>query len=414
MAPLDASAVSPRPTGAATPASAAATKLSSSFRAVTSESVEPVAHIENDIESIAQEWDDLADRVGASPFMRPGWMTAWWRAFGRGDLVIVTARRDGRLTGVLPLERLGRALSALANHHSPSYGPIAEDRAATRALAERTLGEMPSRLELFMLGDQDEIIGELLRAGNGARHPALSRVIRRTPYLSVDSHSDGALASLGRRGRKELRRQRRRLEDQGAVELEIIRDQAALEQAFGDLLALEGSGWKVERGTAIASQPRTRDFYREIATWAAARGYLALFFLTVDGPRIAVDLCLEDAGVRYMLKGGFGTAYASVSPGNLLRAENLTQGFAAGMTRIELGGGSDAYKLRWTSATVPFCQVQIFSSRARRPAAAPGSSTHTRCQPRADSAIREASRAVVQISPGRRPGSGWSPAACNP
>jgi CelD/BcsL family acetyltransferase involved in cellulose biosynthesis len=339
--------------------SAAAAGLSAAFEIHARNTVGTVGQLANDIESIADEWDDLADRAGASPFMRPGWIAAWWRAFGTGDLEIVTARRNGHLTGVLPLERDGRTLRALANHHSPSFGPIAENRAAARALAERTFAEMPARLELFMLEEQDNVGGELVRTAKETRHPVHARVVRQTPYLSVDSQPHAVLEGLSRRDRKEVRRRRRRLEELGPVELETVRDASELEKSFEDLLTLEGSGWKVERGTAIASQPKTRDFYREVATWAARRGFLTLFFLTVAGRRIAVDLCMEHKGVRYMLKGGFDPDYANVSPGNLLLAENLSH--ATGLHRIELGGGSDAYKLRWTNATVPFSQIQIFA-----------------------------------------------------
>ena len=38
---------------------------------------------------LAEEWDGLADRVGAAPWTRPGWVAAWWRAFGSGRLQIV-------------------------------------------------------------------------------------------------------------------------------------------------------------------------------------------------------------------------------------------------------------------------------------------------------------------------------------
>ena len=43
-------------------------------------------------EEIFDEWDALADRVAATPFMRPGWIAAWWRAFGSGKLEVLTAR----------------------------------------------------------------------------------------------------------------------------------------------------------------------------------------------------------------------------------------------------------------------------------------------------------------------------------
>ena len=41
---------------------------------------------------ILAEWDELANRCGASVFLRPGWLAAWWRAFGRRWLDLITTR----------------------------------------------------------------------------------------------------------------------------------------------------------------------------------------------------------------------------------------------------------------------------------------------------------------------------------
>jgi CelD/BcsL family acetyltransferase involved in cellulose biosynthesis len=325
---------------------------------------EPVAEVTHDIEALASPWEELADRTGAPPFMRPGWMAAWSKAFGTGTPLIVTVRHKGRLTGVLPLERRSGALYALANHHSPLYRPVAQDATTVRALADRALGEVSRRLELFLVDDQHDLTAAMLEALVTTGCRSHTRIVRRTPFLIPDAGWEGVLSSLSRQDRKELRRRRRRLEEVGPVELETIRDRAGLERTFDELLVLEDSGWKAARGTAIASQPETREFYREVATWAADRGLLMLFFLTVGGRRIAVDLCLEAAGVRYMLKGGFDPEFASVSPGNVLLEANLAHGVESGLKRIELGGGSDAYKLRWTRATHPFSEVQIFSPSA--------------------------------------------------
>ena len=80
------------------------------------------------VEAIATEWEALADAVGASPFVRAGWISAWWRAFGSGTLEIVTARSgNGHLSGVLPLHRRYGAVRSTTNWHSPEFGLLADD-----------------------------------------------------------------------------------------------------------------------------------------------------------------------------------------------------------------------------------------------------------------------------------------------
>ena len=65
-----------------------------------------------------------------------------------------------------------------------------------------------------------------------------------------------------------------------------------------------------------------------------------------------------------MLKGGFDPEYSRAAPGTLLLEAGLKHAFASGLRRVELGGGDDAYKLRWTSAVRERDLVQAFP-RAR-------------------------------------------------
>ena len=62
------------------------------------------------VDELSGEWDELVADVRGLPWLRPGWIDAWWRAFGEGSLRIVTTRDGARLTGVLPLFERGGVL----------------------------------------------------------------------------------------------------------------------------------------------------------------------------------------------------------------------------------------------------------------------------------------------------------------
>src|SRR5438105_12628854 len=55
---------------------------------LTTRRVGETLDVKDEIEPLAREWDDLADRVSAPPFLRSGWTAAWWLAFGRGHLEV--------------------------------------------------------------------------------------------------------------------------------------------------------------------------------------------------------------------------------------------------------------------------------------------------------------------------------------
>ena len=118
---------------------------------------------------------------------------------------------------------------------------------------------------------------------------------------------------------------------------------------------MEGRG-----GTAILSQADTARFYREVATWAARRGWLRLKFLRLDGRAVAFDLVLEAEGVAHVLKGGFDPAMRQLGPGTVLTGRSLERAFELGLHSYELHGTDDAYKLRWTTATRTRARIQAF------------------------------------------------------
>lgn len=321
--------------------------------------LEPV-RVERSIEALAPEWDQLADRLGSPPFLRPGWFSVWWQAFGTGELELIVLRRNGQLAGVLPLERRRGVLRGLANYHSPGFGAITEDRLALGALCERAAVRARRRLSLALIDTTGPFMAEAAAAAALTGRRVLTRPMQRTPEIEIAGDWEAYLAGLAGGFRKELRRLRRRLEELGSVDFEVSDGHTDLDGRLGELFTVEATGWKAELGTAIASRPETHRFYQELARWASRRGALRLLVLRLDGEAIAFDYALEAEGVRYMLKGGFDPRYARVSPGILLLQDGLRHAFESGVARVELGGGADSYKLRWSTAVRERDLLQAF------------------------------------------------------
>lgn len=316
----------------------------------------------------AAEWDDLAARVGARPWMRPGWFDCWWRAFGAGELCVLAVRREGRLAGVLPLVRTGRSLGSPANWHSPAFGMLAEDDDARRELAEAAMAERPLRLTGRLL-DSEEGGLDVLRAVTRARGYVTSeRVEMRSPWIRVAGSFDDYQRDRGpdKKRRKETERRRRRLEEkEGPVALAVSDGTEDLDASLARGFELEASGWKAEEGTAIASDPQLVAFYTDIARWAAREGILRLCFLRAGDREIAFELILDDGRSLYDVKGGFDVAYREFSPGLLVAFELIRHAHELGRESFELLGDAESYKLIWTSDLRDRVQLQAF---ARTPA----------------------------------------------
>ena len=83
--------------------------------------------------------------------------------------------------------------------------------------------------------------------------------------------------ALGAKKLKELRRQRNRLADHGDIVFHAARTPDEVAQALETFLALEMSGWKGERGTALAQDAGDAAFIRSATIALAAHEDTAYF-----------------------------------------------------------------------------------------------------------------------------------------
>lgn len=325
-----------------------------------------ISRISEDVQRLVQPWDALADDVGAQPFVRPGWILAWSRAFAPGRLSLVTAMRGDELVGVLPFIARRGALSAPVNWHTPLFGCTAINADVATALVDALVLCAPARADLAFLADDDPVVAACSAAARDRGQKVIVRTILRSPYLAIDGRTwDDYRSSLDRKSRKDIERRLRRLRDYGTVSLQVADGSDEVEPLLDEVLQLEGSGWKRERGTAIESIPAVRRFYEDIARWAGGRGWLALRVLRVDGRAIALDFCIEADGVVYVLKGGFDPAFRRFAPGMALTYESLREAFERGMRSYEMLGDAEAYKLVFTSTVRSRVRVQAFSTSMR-------------------------------------------------
>jgi CelD/BcsL family acetyltransferase involved in cellulose biosynthesis len=311
--------------------------------------------------ALIAEWGRLAERVAATPFLHPGFVLAWQRAFGSGLLTLATVRRAGDLVAALPFVRHGGAVAAPANWHTPQVGVLGEDNHSAKALAEVLDVVHPRRISLAFVDREDERTSALCAGIEQAGYRTLQRTLTHSPYLELDGDWDGFESNMGPDVRAGLRRRRRRLEERGKVSFEVQDGQSCLQQWFDEVVKVEAMGWKGSQATAIGSRPDTLDFYREIATWAAERNWLRIHFLRLEGRPLAVSFALRANGVHYGLKIGYDAEYRRFAPGLLLLHEIVRNAFAVGVRRVEMLGADEAYKRNWCPETRETVGLQAFA-----------------------------------------------------
>ena len=306
-------------------------------------------------ESAEIDWSALVERVGASPFLEPGWILAWHRAFGHGRLVIAGVRRSSRLVAVLPVLVRTGGLRSPANWHTPEFGIAAEDDDAAMLLLRAVLAKARRSITLRFVDHRTA--AAVSAAAEPLGFQVHSRVLERSPYVPISASFEDYEHGMSSKVRSDLARRRRRLNDKGPVRLDVVTDATA--EALEEFIRLEGSGWK--SGNAIEHDVRARGFYAEVARWAAGLGLLRIAFLRVGDRAVAADFSIETDRRHYLLKTGYDPDYRRFGPGKLLRHAMLQRAFAANLESYEFLGTDDPWKLEWTDHARDRLAVQAFA-----------------------------------------------------
>jgi CelD/BcsL family acetyltransferase involved in cellulose biosynthesis len=137
------------------------------------------------------------------------------------------------------------------------------------------------------------------------------------------SPADYYEANMRQKKRKEIRRLRSRMDELGTVEFSELASDGPVDSWISDFLALESSGWKGRKGSALDGNPATKAFFKDVVAGAHRTGKLDMLRLTLDGKVIAMLVNFITPPGAYAFKIAFDEDYARFSPGVLIKIENL-------------------------------------------------------------------------------------------
>lgn len=275
----------------------------------------------------AQDWRDLHARaVEPNAYYDPLWAApVALHARGHGGAQAVLAWQKDRLIGVMPVRWSRHALSIPGpmlvgwSGYAPLTVPTLDRDhalAASRSLIEsaRKAGARALLLPAFAI--DGPAFTTLTRA---LEEQGLSaEILHRYERAALDATGDAETtlrAALGGKKLKELRRQRHRLEDQGALAFSLATSPGEVRTALETFLALEASGWKGARGTALVQHEGDATFIRSAAPALAARRKLEIASLTRGSGTLASGLILRDGASAYFFKIAIDEREAKASPG---------------------------------------------------------------------------------------------------
>ena len=298
------------------------------------------------LESILAEWRSLAARaLEPNVFYDPAFALAAAPVFGKGCGAVLVWTKGGTLLGLFPARLTGLrqgALPTLAGWTRP-YAPLGvplvdrDEAPAVIAAWLEHLAHDPATPALLLLPMVPE---------TGAFARALETVLsyHDLPHAAFGQHRRAMLKrgnnqddqTVSPRRRKELQRQRRRLEEFAPVTFSSVSAPQPAASALEDFLVLEASGWKGLAQTAAANDPAVRRFVEIAVTSLAAQGQARIDRMQLGGQAVAVAITLKSGETGWFWKIAYNEGVARFSPGVQLVHE-LTPELAAqpGMAQLD-------------------------------------------------------------------------------
>ncbi|MBB3973398.1 GNAT family N-acetyltransferase [Hansschlegelia beijingensis] len=290
-----------------------------------------------DLEGRRSAWDDLASRalepnlfceadfalaarrMAANRRVR---MAVVWDDEGPGAprMMLAVAVRPRRL---LPLVRM------LTNTDWAFFGalgtPLLDRERPTLALESfleglRGLGQT---MFLFRFLPERGPTADAVRAAAALLGRPIVRVSghERAMLRSARDAEDYLTHSLSAKKLKELRRQFRRLADEGPVDFREARAPADVAAALERFLDLEARGWKGQKGSAMRLHACQTGFLRELFARRAEKGEARVLELFVGEHLISSGLVLTSGRTAWFYKTAYDEQRSKCSPGVQLTLE---------------------------------------------------------------------------------------------
>lgn len=295
----------------------------------------------------ASDWDAIVSAGGYPPFLHSDFLLPALREFGTGREILVVLG-DGAEPFAMGL--FARKTAGVWETFQPSQLPLGAFVQRAGRPIDETIAALVSALPGFgvvaAITQQDPAI---------VARPPDSPCLRSMDYIEtaqvpVAGRFDDYWAARGKNLRTNVKRQRAKLAEEGvAAHLDVVETPGAVAAAIAEYGRLETAGWKAGIGTAVAADNAQGRFYTSVFESFCARGAGRIYRYLFDDKVVAMDLCIEGAGVLVILKTAYDETYKNVSPASLMRHHYFRQIFDGGsIRRVEFYGKVMEWHRRWT------------------------------------------------------------------
>ncbi len=274
------------------------------------------------------------------------WQRLWWEAFAPEAQLELLLVHDGPTpNGIVPLARYGERLRfACGSEVSDFLDLIAPEHEAEQVVSSfvdwLAAAGWPA-LELCCAEENSVMVRYLA--------PALQRAGRQvrlekkdvSPFLMLPASWDDYLRQLSKKDRHELRRKKRHLDANGKANAYVISGSAIEPDHIADFLALHRAS-TVDKAAFMNDQMEA--YFRRLFVAFAGESCLRLYFMEIDGQRVAALLAFDSGNEILLYNSGYLPAFGRLSVGVLLKAFAIDEAIHAGRRKFDFLRGNERYK----------------------------------------------------------------------
>lgn len=316
-----------------------------------------------DFAALAPEWGWLLDQGQVrSIFSTPEWQELNWRNLREDgwQLLLMAVRGKGRPIGIAPLRRRGGVIQFIGNPDVSDYLDFlfnpGHEELFYPAFLDALKSEDWNSLDLHCLPTASPTLTHLPFL---AQRMGLTVVLEQenvSPGMELPGAWEDFLASLDKKHRHELRRKIRRLEQNDTFKYYALEGDG-IAAGMDDFLRLQRASSPEK---AAFMDLRMEAFFRDMLGRLAARDWVKLYFMEVDGKRVSTALCFKYGQEILLYNSGYDLSYGWLSVGLLLKAFCIRDAIETGMKRFDFLRGAEHYKYEMGGVDVPIyrCLVQ--------------------------------------------------------
>ena len=303
---------------------------------------------QEDFDSIWDRWEKILPMSTTNTvFVTPWWHKTWWDNFGEGnDPLILSVSAESGLLGVAPLMTDGNGtLTFLGDKDLSDYFDFvvrrdSEDRFYP-AVIERLSALEWTSLDLPSLPSGSPTLQYIPDLAAKKGWDVSIEEEETTPKAELPATWDEFLLGLRKKDRHELRRKIRRLDRESENRQYAAANGDSLDGSMREFFTLLKASREDKNEFLTPDRER---FFLDMAHELASRDQFRLYFLEVDGEKVAACICFDYEGDFLLYNSGYEPGYSRLSVGLINKALSIRTAIEENRKVFNFLKGNERYK----------------------------------------------------------------------